>query len=272
MILQTYVPKFPLCDFVDCFLYHEGYNPAHTVDRFLPDGNVELIIDLDDKPKFIYDNESLKEIQTCHHAWASGVRTEPISIFSGKASAMIIVYFKKGMAYPFFLLPMNEISDRVVDADLLWGKSFGFLREKILETKDINRRFQIAEDFLMKNFSSKLIKNPCVEYAVSEIIRQPDQTNLGRLNEKIGYSQKHFISMFKRQIGITPKSYLKIIRFQKAVGEIERFEKIEWSQISLDCGYYDQAHFINDFKRFSGFTPEEYFRRKSDTLNYVPIG
>lgn len=271
MILQTYIPNFPLCDFVDYFLYHEGYNPAHTVDRFLPDGNVEIIIDLDDRPKFIYDNETLKEIQTCHHVWASGMRTEPISIYSGKDSAMLIVYFKKGMAYPFFPLPMNEISDCVVDADLLWGKFFGFLREKILDTKDINQRFRIVEDFLLENFLSKFVQNPCVEYAVSEIMRQPDQTNLGRLNQKIGYSQKHFIAMFKSQIGITPKSYLKIIRFQKAVGETEKFDEIDWAQISQDCGFYDQAHFINDFKLFSGFTPEEYFNLRGDSLNYVPV-
>jgi len=77
--------------------------------------------------------------------------------------------------------------------------------------------------------------------------------------------------MFKQQVGVTPKAYVKIMRFQKAIGEIEASGEVDWTGISQDCGFYDQAHFIHNFKFFSGFTPEEYVRRKSDTLNYVPV-
>lgn len=272
MIFQTYIPKTPLNEFVDSFIYHESFNPPHSVDRFLPDGNVELIIDLDHRPKFIYDNDSLREIQTCRNIWASGVRTEPISIFSGKDSAMFIVAFKRGMAYPFFPFPMNEISDCVVDGDLIWGDDFAELRERILENKDTKIKFQIVEDFLLENYLSKLVLNPCVEFALNKIVQQPDQISLKKLNDQIGYSQKHFIKLFKDQIGITPKSYLKIMRFQKAVNEIENSNEVDWTTISQDCGFYDQAHFINDFKLFSGFTPEEYAKRKGKYLNYIPVG
>lgn len=271
MITQTYIPGFPLNQFIDYFFYYEGYNPSHSVDRFLPDGNVELIIDLHDTPKFIYDNETFKEIQACHHVWASGVRTEPISIDSGRASAMIVVYFRKGLAHPFFPVPMNEISDCVVDADLLWGNWFGTLRERLLERREITTRFEILEGFLLERFRAKLIKSPCVEYAVSQIVLRPDQIAFKKMNQRIGYSQKHFISLFKSQVGVTPKSYLKIARFQKAINEIEQRRSVSWTAISQDCGFYDQAHFINDFRLFSGFTPAEYVRRKSETLNYVPV-
>lgn len=271
MIFQTYIPKFPLSQFIDCFIYYEDFRPAHSVERFLPDGNVEIIIDLKNHPQFIYDNETLKEIQTCQHVWASGVRTKPITIPSGKESAMFIISFKKGMAYPFFPLPMNEISDCVVDADLLWGNDFALLRAQILENKNSEGKFQMVEDFLIKEYLSKFILNPCIDYAIQEIIRQPDQINLANLNSKIGYSQKHFIAMFKRQVGITPKSFLKIMRFQKAVNQIESLSEVDWTSISNDCGFYDQAHFINDFKVFSAFTPEEYFKSRGEFLNYVPV-
>lgn len=272
MIVQTHIPKFPLNQFIDFFIYWEGFNPEHSIDRFLPDGNTEIIIDFDDTPKYIYDNETLKEIQSCHNVWASGVRTGCISIPSGKHSAMMVISFKKGMAYPFFPVPMNELSDCVLDADLLWGHDFAYLRERLLATTEIKPRFETVEVFLLKHFRAKLISHPCVEFALGEIIRQPDQINLGRMNQQIGYSQKHFIDMFKRQVGITPKAYLKIIRFQKAIHEIEQRTQVDWSLISQDCGFYDQAHFINDFKFFSGFTPREYLKLKNDVLNYVPVG
>jgi len=272
MILETHIPAFPLNRFVDHFIYYDGYNPAHSIDRFLPDGNTEIIIDFDDRPQHIYDNQTLKEIQACHHVWASGVRTAYISIPSGKHAAMFIISFKKGMAYPFFPLPMNEMADRVVDADILWGNDFAYLRERLWETSEINLKFETAERFLLKHFQARFVLNSAVEYALTEIIRRPDQINLARLNQDIGYSQKHFIGMFKRHVGITPKAYVKIIRFQKAIGEIEQRQEVKWANISQDCGFYDQAHFINDFKFFSGFTPEEYLRRKNDILNYVPVG
>lgn len=271
MITQTHIPKFPLNKFVDYFFFYEGYTPAHSVERFLPDGNVELIIDLHDKPKFIYDNETLKEIQACHHVWASGVRTQPISIDSGLDAAMIVV-FKKGLAYPFFPVPMNEMADCVVDADLLWGDWFGALRERILETTDTTRRFEILEDCLLKQFASGLIEDPCVEYAVRQILLHPDQLSFLKMCQEIGYSQKHFINLFKSRVGITPKAYLKIARFQKAINEIEQQRTVNWSTISQDCGFYDQSHFINDFRLFSGFTPNQYLQRKIDILNYVPVG
>ena len=232
----------------------------------------EIIIDFDDRPQHIYDNQTLKEIQACHHVWASGVRTEFITIPSGKHAAMFIISFKKGMAYPFFPLPMNEMADRVVDADLLWGKDFAFLRERLLETNEIRLKFETAENFLLKYSQGRFVLNPAVEYALAEIIRRPDQINLASVSQNIGYSHKHFIGIFKRQVGIAPKAYLKIIRFQKAINEIEQRQEVNWSNISQDCGFYDQAHFINDFKFFSGFTPEEYVRRKNDVLNYVPVG
>ena len=272
MILETHIPRFPLNQFVDHFIYYDGYKPDHSIDRFLPDGNTEIIIDFDDRPQHIYDNQTLKEIQACHHVWASGVRTEFITIPSGRHAAMFIIAFKKGMAYPFFPLPMNEMADRVVDADLLWRNDFAFLRERLREINEINLKFEAAEIFLLKHFQSRFVLNPAVEYALVEIVRRPDQINLARMNQNIGYSQKHFISMFKRQVGITPKAYLKVIRFQKAIKEIEERKEVNWTDISQDCGFYDQAHFINDFKFFSGFTPEEYVRRKNDILNYVPVG
>lgn len=271
MIFQTYIPIFPLNKFVDCLIYHEGYQPTHLVDRFLPDGNVEIIIDLDDNPKFIYDNETLKEIQTCQHVWASGMRTEPISIHSGKDAAMLIISFKKGMAYQFFPFPMTEISDCVVDADLIWGSDFGFLREQVLSTKEISQKFYLAESFLIKKFLPNFEINPCIEFALNQIINQPDQITINRLNQKIGYSQRHFNSMFKKYVGVTAKSYLKIMRFQKSISEIEKCSEIDWTVISQDCGFYDQSHFINDFKTFSGFTPEVYLESKNEYLNYVPI-
>jgi AraC-like DNA-binding protein len=186
---------------------------------------------------------------------------------------MMVISFKKGMAYPFFPFPMNEISNSVVDADLVWGSEFGLLREQLLATVEVDRRFEIVEQFLLAKFRSKFVENECVAFAVNEMRARPDALGIAEMNRKIGYSQKHFVSLFAKHVGITPKAYLKIMRFQKAVCEIEKTADVDWTRLALDCGFYDQSHFINDFKLFSGFTPADYAdRRRPEYLNYVPIG
>ncbi|MEK7854710.1 MAG: AraC family transcriptional regulator [Acidobacteriota bacterium] len=272
MIYQAHIPRPPLDRFIDAFIYFERVEHAHTVDRFLPNGDTEILIDFHDTPQFIYDNNSLKEIQACQHVWASGLRTEPITIPSGNGAAMMVISFKKGMAAPFFPFPMEEIADCVVDAHLVWGTDFGDLRERLLDEKDVVSRFVMVEEFLLKKFASRLNVNPCVSFAVSEMTNRPDQLSITRMNEKIGYSQKHFTEMFKKSIGVTPKSYLKIMRFQKAVRAIDAADYIEWDMVAQDCGFYDQAHFINDFKHFSGFTPEQYSKIHTNYQNYIPVG
>ena len=272
MIFQTHIPRFPLDKFIEIFIYYEGVQHTHKVDRFLPNGDTEILIDFHDTPQYIYDNETLKEIQACNHVWASGLRTEPITIPSGNNAAMMVISFKKGMAASFFPFPMDEIADSVVDADLVWGSDFGLLRERLLETKDTDQRFRLVEEFLVTKFRSQLEINPGVEFAINEMRSHPDAINIGRMNAKIGYSQKHFTHLFRSQVGVTPKSYLKIMRFQKAIREIEKARSVDWGKISQDCGFYDQSHFINNFKTFSGFTPEQYAQIQTNYQNYVPVG
>ena len=110
MISEIHFPIFPLSQFIGAFIYYEGLQLPHEVERFLPNGDTEILIDFHDTPQYIYDNDSLKEIQACHHVWTSGVRTEPITIPSGTNAAMMVIAFKKGMAAPFFPFPMSEIS------------------------------------------------------------------------------------------------------------------------------------------------------------------
>lgn len=272
MIYRFHIPAAPLDQFVSSIIFFSDVNLTHNFDRFLPNGDTEILIDFHDTPQYIYDNATLKEIQACNHVWASGLRTEPITIPAGKKSEMMVISFRKGMASSFFPFPMNEIVDSVVDADLIWGGELGLLRERLLETNDIDRRFQIVEQFLMIEFRSQMKLDPCISFAIGEMTERPDALNITRMNHQIGYSQKHFIEMFRRSVGVTPKAYLKIMRFQKAIATIDDNDEHDWGSIALECGFYDQSHFINDFKHFAGFTPEQYSKIHLNYQNYIPVG
>ncbi|HUF02943.1 MAG TPA: helix-turn-helix transcriptional regulator [Aridibacter sp.] len=271
MIFEMHIPGPPLNEFVQNFFFFDDLVTPHLIERFLPDGNTEIIISLRDEAEHVYHNESFEEIQTCRNGWASGLRTGPISIPAGSGTSKLVVVFRTGMAHPFFPIPMSELANKVVDADRLWGREFEFLRERLLASVTPSEKFRLVEGFLAKQRNSDTELNPCVEYAVKGIGADPSQTNLAKLSDKIGYSQKHLITMFKNNVGTTPKSYLRVIRFQRVIEQIEAVDVPDWSAIALDTGFYDQAHFINDFKSLSGFTPSEYISKKVDTLNYIPV-
>ena len=241
------------------------------MDRFLPDGEVQIIFDLTDYPKYIYDNETLKEIQSCQNVWFSGFRTEPITIPSGKESEMLIVQFKKGRAFSFLIEPMQNLVNFVVDAELVIDPEILNIRERLLEASKPLQKFLVLEKLLLKIYLRKLNENPLVDFAVSTIIAAPNQCSIKTISDKVGYSQKQVIKLFKEHVGVAPKEFLKVIRFQKAIQLIENHIAVDWTQIAYDCGFYDQSHFIADFKNFSGFTPSEYIKQRGEFLNYIPV-
>ena len=276
MKFQSLTPAFPLNVWIKSIFYYEGLTPGHRLDRFLPNGDTEIIFSLSAAPQFIYDNDTLAPLQTCRLAWVSGVRTRPITIPSGQGSRMVVVAARKGRAFPFFPLPLSELTDAVAPAELVFGRSALELRDRLLEASSITQILALVESYLLRLAGDSL--NPdqaarCIEFALSGMIRSPSATRLKRLSDQIGYSQKHFINLFKRRVGVSPKQYLRIIRFQAILERIENDAGPEplWSRLAVENGYYDQAHLIHDFKHFSGFTPGEYLQRKSETLNYIPV-
>jgi AraC-like DNA-binding protein len=275
MAVHLHHPSFPLNNFIDSFIYMEGLSFTHSLDRFLPDGNTELIIDLGENPQYIHDNNTLEVIQSCKHVWISGIRTRPITIPSGTGNKLLVISFKKGAAHPFYSFPINELTDSVVMADLIFGNKICELREKLLFARSIPEMFRLVDIFLLKQAGDKIHASSiskCIQHAITHITNQPHILSFYKLSEHIGYSQKHFIDLFRKQVGVTPKQYLKVMRFQKAIHEAGRDDSINWSRIASESGFYDQAHFIHDFKEFSGFTPNEYMQRKNAELNYVPVG
>lgn len=271
MIAAFYQPAPPLGQFIDSFFYYTDHTPQHRYERFLPDGHVHLLIDLTETPQFVYDNDSLEKIQQCQRVWFSGFRTVPITIPSGKETEMIVVNFHRAKAFPFLREPLHALTDLVIDAEQVLSNDILSLRAQLQDCPDVNKKFVLLENALLKHFRSRLQLNPFVDHAVARIAGDPRHCNLQELSQQVGFSQKHLIKLFKDQVGVTPKEFLKVSRFQKAVQEIESKGALQWTAVADDCGYYDQSHFIADFKTFSGLTPAAYLRQRGELLNYLPV-
>jgi AraC-like DNA-binding protein len=181
------------------------------------------------------------------------------------------VVFRPGGTVAFTPVPTHEIANVDVAVDDLWGGRLGSsLRSRVLEAGDVDAQLDAIEAVLRERCRPQE-EHPAVGYALAELRRSPHLASISRIREASGLSAARLIDHFKRSIGFTPKRYCCVLRFQRAIRQAHRGRAVDWTQVALDGGYYDQAHFIHDFRRFAGVTPSAYEGARTPFHNHVTM-
>jgi methylphosphotriester-DNA--protein-cysteine methyltransferase len=131
--------------------------------------------------------------------------------------------------------------------------------------------FAIVERCLLDQLVRPLELHPAVTYALQQFRSPARSDSVAAVTARIGLSSRRFIQLFHQQVGLTPKTFSRVRRFQRVLCSIHAKREVDWAQLALDCGYYDQAHFIHDFQAFSGLTPRIYMTLATPHLNHVPL-
>jgi len=271
MIYRSYTPSLALAELVDRF-WTCSDAPSHHRERILPSGTVELVLNLREDEIRIYDSSQPVRCVRFSGAIVSGPYSKCFMIDPMQHASIIGVHFKPGGAVPFFGTPANELANAHLDLETFWGRTAAELRERLCAAGSSAQRISFLENALV----SRLRHRPVRHVAVSLALEMFAQTNGGaRIREVasgIGLSQRRFIQVFAGEVGLTPKLYCRVRRFQQARELVRNLATPDWAGIAVDCGYYDQSHFVHDFREFSGLTPSAYFSRQSDLVmaNHVP--
>lgn len=271
MIHKLHFPPPPLSQFVENMWLVEGFAADYTREKILPDGAIELIIDLDTQPKTIFEAEASERFRTVKKAWISGERTRYIVIGAARNQSMVGIRFRPGGAYPFFGFPISELSESVTELELIWGSLVDEIRNQLLEIESPEARLPRLESFLLGQAKRSLEANRLIAFAVHQLQHSPQFLAIRDLANTIGITQKHLITQFEKVVGLRPKSFARVCKFQKVINLVERQNQIEWAAIASDCGYYDQAHFIHEFQAFSGLNPSTYLTQRGEYVNFIPI-
>ena len=271
MLYLAHKPSPPLSDFVDLFWLYEGYDVPHKRERLLPDGTVELVINLKEDRIRVYDSDQAKQFQTIPGCVVSGPRSEFFVIDTDSEACTIGVHFKAGGAFPFFRFPPAELSNQSVGLDCLWGAASARLRERLLESATPQQKFSVMECCLLEELWKPLERHPAVSFALHQFLQRAQAPSVSQVVGQVGFSQRRFIEIFDNEVGLTPKRFCRVSRFQKVIRTAHAQGELNWTQLALGCGYYDQAHFIHDFQSFAGITPSEYLERRTPHVNHVPM-
>lgn len=267
----AYIPKPPLAAFVDKIWLYDGYELPHLKERRLPDGSMELVINLHEDTIRIYDRQNHEQFQCFTGSVISGAHTECFVIDTASQTSIIGVHFNPGSAFPFLTLPAGELHNAHISIDMLWGPTANDLRNQLLEAGSTDTKFHILEQFLLTHTAHPLVRHPAITFALKEFQSVPNTRTIAEVTEQIGLSPRRFIQIFREEVGLTPKQFCRVRRFQETLCLINRGEQIEWTDIALTCGYFDQSHFNHDFRVFSGLNPSTYLMYRGEHRNHVPL-
>jgi methylphosphotriester-DNA--protein-cysteine methyltransferase len=226
-------------------------------ERLLPGGRMELVIGLDADDRI--------------GMGLTGVHSRFTVLDTSFTFSVIGAHFKPGGAFPFFGMPAGEFQDLDVPLREVWGRFAEEVRNQLLHATTRESRFRILERALLEKGKGRLEKHPAVEHALKVFDRRELPVSVAEVTEQTGLSARRFIEVFRDKVGLTPKLYSRIQRFQQVIHTLHKLEEPDLAEVALSCGYFDQAHFIHDFREFSGLNPSAYLRHRIPHLNHVPI-
>jgi len=251
-------PRGPLGQFVELLWLYEGYVLPHAQERMLAMATTELVIDLrGDAP-------------ASRAATVVGPHSEHWVLDTSEEQAVIGIHFRIGGGFPFFDAAAGEMHNLRAPLDALWGAAAARLIEQVLAASSPDAKFDVLERALLGR-ARTLERHPAVAFAVRELSAAPPACGVGAITHTVGISQRRFLDRFRSEVGMAPKLFQRVQRFQAAVGTVHTLAEVNWADIAAACGYFDQAHFIHDFRTFSGFTPAVYFSLKNEHRNHVPL-
>lgn len=260
-----------MSEFVSVMWYWDGFFQPHAREHLLPDGSMTIAFNLGQC------ETSLRRPQLPDPCTASGAQ-----VIAGARSAYMVadtasmvttfgIQFAPGGAFPFLPMPASELNDQCVSLEDVFGWSARSLRECLLECATPQQKFAVAEQWLLAQTARPLKRHPAVAYAVHHFVPGALTQPLSDVLNRIGYSQRHFNQLFADEVGLTPKRFLRVRRFQRVINSISSECSVDWVDLALRCGYYDQSHFTHDFRGFCGLTPAAYLSSRTPHLNHVPI-
>ncbi len=259
MIFEQYTIPSNFKKHIESILYFKGLTPNHSIERIVPTGHVFLIFELDNIPRNIYDNDTLEPLEKFTKVWVSGTHRNYISISAHQQSEMLVIQFKPAGAFLFLHCPLQELNDLVVPAKEIFGYEIMELREQIFVAEHPHTKFNLVSNWLEHRFDNKKEAPDYLLTFIDQIQKEP-VSNLKQIIDNYPATQKQLIVHFKKYVGLTPKYYHRILRFNEILKKVNENENISWTDIAYSCDYSDQSHFIKEFFLFSGFNPQEFIK------------
>lgn len=249
LILQPYIKQYWCIENV-------LLNGEKHIQRIIPSGLPELSLYIGNRPQIIGNKKDFED-----NFILNGHQNEFYDLQIEKELSVFSIVFQPQGLMTFFRFPLNELYNQSVPLKYLNRKLEQEILPYLTNEQSFEKRIRIVESFfsdILKEEHNRF-NFTRINHTISIVRQTRGKISIENLASESCLSRKQFERIFSELIGITPKKYINTIRFQFSLYLKSRDEKLNITDLAYESGYYDQAHFINDFKILTGITPKQYF-------------
>lgn len=248
-------PAFPLRHFVRSLWYESTPFLQNLRERILPSGCAHLVLSL--SSTFLTQcSEGLPDCRTAP-ALIAGQRSVYEIVSGADLVDLVCVFFEPGAVSGVIGDRADLISNRSVPLDDISHGWTDILRGQMLEGTSPEARLEILERCLESLLTRRHARqpwgpHPAVKFALEKLDRSANRISIAEIARLSGWSERRLSQLFREQVGFTPKAWYRLQRFQRAVQELQAGREVPWAELAIECGFYDQSHFANEFRSFAG--------------------
>lgn len=211
-----------------------------------------------------YYEQDVLSYPSVHLAFERG-KTMIYGVVTGKFSRRIEgsgkvlgIKFRPGGFYPFHRSSVAAFSDSTIPIDEVFEVDPKTLEDQILSARDNEQMVKRAGEFIRNHLPEKDKRVRQINEIIEAVINDSSLIRVGQLTAQFDIGERSLQRLFKRYVGVSPKWVIKRYRLHEVAGRLTEDAEVDWPELALELGYYDQAHFIRDFKSIVGQTPAEY--------------
>jgi AraC-like DNA-binding protein len=257
MNYQQYDATEELQTFIKCFWSLEA--PASTKvekQRIVPDGCMEMIFHYGDLYQQYLEDSSFIIQPKC---FVFGQITSPLEITPTGITGIIAARFHPDGFIPFSSYPIQQMENKAIALNQLFGDESTPLEQTLLHASTNEERVQVISNFLITRLQKEEVRNRITQSSIDALLQSNGQLNVNELVEHLNINRRRIERKFSSAIGLSPKQLSKMIRLQNTLKMMGQKQFTSLTSLAYENGYYDQAHFIKDFKEFTGVSPKQFY-------------
>jgi AraC-like DNA-binding protein len=254
-------PSAPLQPFVR-LVWCSDTPAGGGLERVLPTGSMHVVIRLNDTPLRLVTEDGPIVVGT---SVVGGARSSSYVKDVTAPARSVGAWLHADAALPLLGLPAGDVAEQHVSLEDVWGSSAAVLRERLLESRSAAEALDHFERELARRLPAVRGVHPLVAHALA---RLREDVPVGQVVEESGYSHRTVASVFREAVGLTPKVWCRVQRFQRAITAIASGRAL--GSVAAEAGYADQAHLTREFVEIAGLTPSAYRAAAPERANHVP--
>lgn len=254
-------PPPALAELVETVWASQGHD-CFEEEEILPRSSTEVLFGLGDRHS-LRDRREPSRQRHFDASFVSGLQQEPLHVISPPTTAMAGVRLHPAGVATFLRDTPAAIAGAVVELDAILGPQVERLRQRVATTPDLRDRALLLAAAVGRRLAAARPLAEPVRHVLWALQASGGTTPIRHLVRETGYSHRWVTRRFRDAVGLTPKAFARLVRFESAFARLNTLHRVHWAELALDCGYYDQAHMAREFRAFAGTTPSEVFRRRS---------